>query len=34
MVVTIYLDPGNPQHSTEAFLNHLQNGNFGPFYGR
>ncbi len=34
VVVTILYDPINPQHSTRARLDQLQNGGFGPFYGR
>ena len=32
-VVTVYLDPTNPQWSTRENLDRLQNGEFGPFYG-
>ncbi|CAF9930660.1 hypothetical protein IMSHALPRED_008245 [Imshaugia aleurites] len=32
MVVTIFLDPTNPQGSNAAVLNGLQNGEYGPFY--
>ena len=32
MVVTIFLDPSNPQGSNAATLNRLQTGEFGPFY--
>lgn len=32
-VVTVYLDPTNPEWSTEEILGRLQNGEFGPFYG-
>ena len=32
MVITIYLDPGNPQ-STRANLDNLERGVYGPFYG-
>ena len=33
MVVTVYIDPRNPQWSTRDLLNSLQAGDFGPFYG-
>jgi len=33
MVVTVYLDRGNPTWSTAALLNQLENGEFGVFYG-
>ena len=33
MVVTVYLDPLNPQCSTPRLLNGLEDGEFGPFYG-
>lgn len=33
MVVTIFHDPMNPDHSTEDLLDRLQSGGFGPFYG-
>lgn len=32
LVVTIYLDPRYPNHSTAAELERLQNGDYGPFY--
>lgn len=34
MVISVFLDPMNPQHSSSALLDQLQNGDFGPFYGR
>ena len=34
MVVSIFLDPVNPKDSTRELLNSLENGDFGPFYGR
>ncbi|KAL9104576.1 MAG: hypothetical protein Q9163_000498 [Psora crenata] len=34
MVVTVYLDPANPRRSTSDFLTKLENGDYGPFYGR
>ena len=33
MVVTVYLDPLNPQWSTPQLLKGLEDGEFGPFYG-
>ena len=33
MVVAIYLDPTDPQRSTRAKLEKLENGEYGPFYG-
>lgn len=33
MVVTVYLDPTNPNGSTISRLNQLKEGGFGPFYG-
>ncbi|KAL6722236.1 hypothetical protein ACLMJK_001343 [Lecanora helva] len=34
MVVSVFLDPLNPEHSSEESLNRLAEGVFGPFYGR
>ena len=33
MVVSVYLDPAHPKESTRDFLNYLQEGGYGPFYG-
>ena len=32
MVVTIFLDPSNPQGSNRDELDKLEKGEFGPFY--
>ena len=32
MVVTVFLDPENPQGSNPDALNGLENGRLGPFY--
>ena len=34
VVVSVFFDPNNPEHSTREFLQQLQNGDFGAFYGR
>lgn len=33
MIVTIYLDPANPTYSTVLYLDKLEEGHCGPFYG-
>lgn len=33
VVVSVYYDPLNPDHSNTASLDKLQNGEYGPFYG-
>lgn len=34
MVVSVFLDPDNEEGSTQAVLDCLEYGSFGPLYGR